>query len=98
MKRAALALSALLLATPAMADSSLRTAAITAAGVEVCGAEVAPGVLRALVTRGSEEGGVSLEQAAFITLGMKLAYLDIIARTNTAAEFCSASKQARAAQ
>lgn len=94
----ALALSALLIASPAMAGDSFREAALTAAGVDVCGQNVAPGVIRDLVTRGSEEERITIEAAAFITLGMKLAYLDIIARTDTAREFCAATKTARVGQ
>jgi hypothetical protein len=94
----ALALSALLIASPAMAEGSLRTAALTAVGIEVCGAQVPKGLLTALVERGSQETGIPAETAAYIALGMKLAYTDIIARTGTAAEFCSSTKTARVGQ
>jgi len=94
----ALALSSLLIASPAMAEGSLRTAALTAVGIEVCGAQVQKGVLTELVTRGAEETDIPAEAAAYIALGMKLAYTDIIARTGTAAEFCAGSKTARIGQ
>jgi hypothetical protein len=91
----ALALSALLLASPAMAGNSLREAAKLAVQVDTCGAKIPNEIIQQLLVRGSMEENITINDAGKIAIGMQLAYTDIIARMNMSADFCVAAKQVR---
>lgn len=92
--KTALALSALLLATPAMAGESLKTAAILAIQVDICGAKVDPGVVREIIVQGSVEENITIADAFNVTRGMQRAYQDIIHTLGTSKDYCAEFKRA----
>lgn len=94
----ALALSALLLATPAMAGNSLREAAKLAVQADTCGVKIPSEVIQQLLVRGSVEENITVNDAGKIAIGMQIAYTDMINVIGSTADFCAVGKQARVGQ